>query len=175
MRKGGPMMYPLFGNKNVKTAEELRNVGRRRQQKTRTHESWSLDEVDALRVPILSGPQLVYSSNSQRRWNARLNKQVGIYSPCQAYCDQVAAVLSGQEIGFQCFGYAEHNQNANFQALNTIDIWLVNVLDEDESPLLDRIMNACSNVSSLFLFESELSKQCVKKLETFIQDVEVAF
>lgn len=167
-------MYPLFGNKNVKTAEELKNVGRR-QRPVKQVEPWALDEVDALRVPILSGPQLVYSSNQQRRWNAPLNKQIGIYSLSQHYCEQVAAVLSSQQIGFQCFGYAEHNQSANFQALNSIDIWLVNVRDEDDSPLLDKIMNACSNVSSLFLFDATLSKQCAKKLEAFIQETELAF
>lgn len=168
------MMYPLFGSKNVKTAEELRSVGRRQPQAKKS-ESWALDEVDALRVPVLSGPQLVYSSNQTRRWNAPLNKQIGIYSPSQRYCEQVAAVLSSQQVGFQSFGYAEHNQSANFQALNSIDVWLVNVRDEDDSPLLDKIMNACSNVSSLFLFDSTLSKQCTKKLEAFIQETEVVF
>jgi hypothetical protein len=167
------MMYPLFGNKNVKTAEELRNVGRR-SLKSAPVASWSLDEVDALRVPILSGPHLVYSSNSKARWNALEIKQIGIYSPSQRFCEQAAAVISGQRLAVQCFGYAADNQQASFQALNSIDIWLVNVLDEDESPLLERIMNACSNVASLFLFDSMLSKQCVRKLEDFIQETGVA-
>src|SRR5690606_12117505 len=130
-------------SKNVKTAEELRNVGRRSSIKSRTVESWGLDEVDALRVPILSGPQLAYSSNAKARWNApsTSTRQIGIYSPSQTFCEKAAAVISAHQLSFQCFGFAEHNQHVNFQALHTIDIWLVNVLDEDESPLLDRIMN----------------------------------
>lgn len=162
------MMYPLFGSKNLATAEDLRNVGRKK-SKPRIVESWSLDEVDALRVPIVS----VASSSNVRRWNAPEIKQIGIYSPSKKFCEQVAGMLSSRSFSFQCFGLAEQQQN-NIQMLNSIDIWLVNVLDEDESPLLETIMEACSTVSSLFLFDSVLGKQSLDKLETFIQQNQTA-
>jgi hypothetical protein len=168
------MMYPIFGSKNVKTAEELRNVGRRSKVKSASVDSWSLDEVDALRVPILSGPQLVYSSNAKTRWNAPSSRQIGIYSCSQTFCEKAASVISAHKMAFQCFGFAEQHQDINFQALHNIDIWLVNVLDDDESPLLDRIMNICSNVSSLFLFDPTLSQNSIKKLEAFIQESALA-
>ncbi len=168
---GVTMSFSLFGNKNLKTAEELRHVGQRKP--TVINQDWALDEVDALRVPILSGPQLVYSSNSQRRWNARCSKQVGVYSPSANYCEAVARVLSLHNVKFQCFGYSEQTQGSSFQAFSNIDAWLVNVLDEDESLLLDKIMSASSEVSSLFLFDKVLSRSCVKKLESFIEDSDI--
>lgn len=162
---GEPMMYPLFGSKNLATAEDLRNVGRKK-NRPRIVDSWSLDEVDALRVPILSSA----SSSNVRRWNAPAIKQIGIYSTSKRFCEQVAALVPARNFSFQCFGLAEQDHFQNQRALNSIDIWLVNVLDEDESPLLDSIMNVCANVSSLFLFDTELGKQSLQKLTTFIQE-----
>lgn len=163
------MMYPLFGSKNLATAEDLRSVGRKK-SKPRVVESWSLDEVDALRVPILP----VASSSNVRRWNAPEIKHIGIYSPNKKFCEQVASLLSSTSFSFQCFGFADQEQQSKLQSLNGIDIWLVNVLDEDESTLLETIMEACSTVSSLFLFDAVLGKQSMDKLQTFIQENQTA-
>lgn len=157
------MMYPLFGSRNLKTAEELRNVGRNK-TRSRVVDAWSLDEVDALRVPILSDS----GASKVRPWNAPEIKQIGIYSPNKHFCESVASLLPDRYFSFKCFGYGHQDQQQNLAALKSVDIWLVNVLDEDESSLLDSIMQASSAVSSLFLFESVLGKQSVTKLKHFI-------
>lgn len=163
------MMNALFGTKNMTTSDQLRSVGRRKVNIVDV-DSWSLDEVDALRVPILSGPQLAYSSNSKNRWNADRVRQIGIYSPSREYCGQLTKQMTAYGVGVQCFGYDEAHSQMNFHDLNAIDMWLVNITDDDESEVLDRVMNICTNTASLFLSETVLSKQCGKKADDFIKE-----
>ncbi len=78
--------------------------------------------------------------------------------------------------GFEAFSFSDSAQTSSFriEQANLMDLWLIHMQDEDESPWLDLVLDLGAEKSSLFLCEDTLSHQCFKKIETFMLETNQA-
>ncbi len=187
-----------FGFSNVKTRDELRAVGRSARTKAdalKSSEDWGLDANDALFVPILANSKerhisnfkshvlsdsafskAKYESNESNPYGVNasddsvilVRTRLGIYSSSAAYCEKLELALPKDTFECNYFGLSDSMGPKKLAQALSIDIWIVNLLDEDETPALDEVMNICSEKTCLFLLEKEPTTQCLSKLEEFL-------
>ncbi len=258
------MFKHKFGESNVKTPEELKQVKIGSSARKRAAEVWSTDEYDALHVSILdseikrnekkstkfasnlinpfgvydgeavplveepvddksiatdlvdSVPVLTPESNSEvitvaseqaealvelddesldalfkelhspqagevasptaAADNATDSKQVtgngliGVYSPNLAFITSVQKELELLgEAWVYCFDGCQGTKALDSAPqLSSIDTWVINLTDDDESEVLDTILDASADASTMYLSGSILSKRCKQKLKDFI-------
>lgn len=177
------MKFQFFGSRNLRTADDLRSVGK---PKTQIHkrDDWNLDAVSALRVPILGSLQTEtktkYVSSIERTSQPNRSshilrlvetdltpslQHVGIYSPCANTRRELHAQIASMAMSVSVFD-AESIDIENAAQMNA---WLIHMQDEDESPFLDAILDLDTYEQSLFLCEALLTDQCLKKVKEFIQ------
>ena len=183
------MKFQLFGNRNVRTSEELKSVGQRKNT-LRKMDDWRIDSVSALQVPILSSKKASASEASSQANEAlspavndhltlvdstlSLPKKVGIYSYSQAYCSDLCDKLNASGLDVFSFSSDKNSSEFSIKDANLMDIWLIHMTDEDESTCLESVLELGANVSSLFLFEQSLTDQCLKKVQGFMLETKRA-
>ena len=186
------MKFQLFGSKNVKTAEELRSVGRKKRV-VRKYEDWGIDPVTALRTPIISSnrssaltnsavsslhtPEQSVSKTPHLKLVSKvstLRKKIGIYSSSKDYCLDLSKQLCKDELELVSFVTDSSDRKFCLEAANAIDAWLIHMTDQDESPWLECVLNLGANVASLFLFEENLTDQCLNKVQAFMLEAKQA-
>ncbi|MFT6028423.1 MAG: hypothetical protein ACI8O8_000147 [Oleiphilaceae bacterium] len=175
------MKFQLFGSKNVRTPEELRSVGRRKST-LRKIDDWRIDSVSALRVPIISSK--VSSSQAIRLVSNNYlrdvslpkssRKKVGIYSSSIEYCSELSAQLLATDLEVFSFSNKQSASDFKLEEANAMDAWLIHMDDADENPWLDCLLDLGASVSSLFLFEQSMTKQCLNKIQEFMLETRCA-
>jgi hypothetical protein len=175
------MKFQLFGSKNVRTSEELRSVGRRKST-LRKMDDWRIDSVSALRVPIISS-NVTSTQATKLVSNKHLRdvslpkfsrKKVGIYSSSAEYCSELCAQLHATDLEVFSFSNEQSSSGFKMEEASTMDAWLIHMDDADESPWLDCVLDLGASVSSLFLFEQSLNKQCLNKIQEFMLETKRA-
>ena len=191
------MNLHLFGANSIKSKNDLQKVNiPTSAQESKEDDIWSTGEQDALHIPILGShlaeeplendlsPDLlnpfgVYIAESSIEIIPTLCKEsmpaqqeskgrVGIYAPSQSYVNSLKQELSHlTDAPLVCLdGSMTETQ---MKSLGAISMWIVNLSDEDESPLLDQVLDASTECPTLYLSGS-LSKHCKNKIWDFVHE-----
>lgn len=168
------MKYQFFGGKATKPADKLKSVRPNMDEMEQAH-GWGLDPVSALRVPIIASRKKAQKSFSLAGLNEAIRlKKLGIYSISKDFSRQLVEQLSASDIDVFSFTAEQELSPCKIETVNSMDAWLIHMDDEDESPLLDSILGVGSQVASLFLFEQNLTKQCLNKIDEFMLETRQA-
>lgn len=95
---------------------------------------------------------------------------IGIYAESPEYVESLRKELERfTDIPLQCFD-ASTSKEA-FNASNDITMWIINLSDDDESELLDDVLDASTECQTLYL-SGGLSKHCKSKIWDFVHESE---
>jgi len=186
----------MFGASNVKSEGELRKVNIPLGNPGVT-DAWAMGEEDALHIPIIASQ--LHDSSADESYSPDLLNPFGVYMPkkesknipviktrlannesiekatigvyaptsiaAKTLCSELAQLTDTTIQAFDA-SMDEHDiesASCNFTA------WIIDLSDEDESPLLDQALEASTECSTLYL-SGALSKQCKQKIRSFIDE-----
>lgn len=95
--------------------------------------------------------------------------RVGIYSTSAEYCQIVERQFKACDFECNYFGLSKSLGPQKLKQALSIDLWVVNLNDEDENEALNTIMDICVERTALFLVESMPTSQCLSKLHQFLE------
>ena len=160
------MKYQFFGGKSAKPADKLKTV-RPKTYKIASGD-WGLDANSALRVPLMGGAQTKAVFSLQSLSDEIRLKKLGIYSKSLVFSQRLIEQVSSAEIDVFSFTADKDYEEFHLNQANSMDAWLIHMDDEDESLWLDCVLDLGAEKASLFLFESDLTKQCLNKIDEFM-------
>jgi len=109
-------------------------------------------------------PSVIFSDDSKVT-------TLGVYSRSVSYRQQIQNLLASYDLNIKVFG------SADIETLMTkgadISVWVIDLSDEEDCPVLDLLLDKYGNVESLFLFESTPSSKCISKLKSFAQNIDL--
>jgi hypothetical protein len=103
--------------------------------------------------------------------NASTVKTLGVFSKSVAYKNQIQTLLACYDLNIKVFGPAD--KDALIDRGADISVWVIDLSDEEDCPVLDLLLDKYGNVESLFLFESTPSSKCISKLKSFAHNIEL--
>lgn len=95
---------------------------------------------------------------------------VAIYSPDDDYAKSLIDELSCHHPNLEFVRVSELNSDKLFDPNTKPSALFINMSDEDESPLLDLLLDQSDEIESLFLCDTSLSKGCYGKIEKFMKE-----
>jgi len=157
---------------------------------------WLTGEQDALHIPLLSAELNNESSDNQLSPNllnpfgiyitkTKQNKQKFVQKPAQSNSKPVIGVyaltkestlslqkvLVAQHPELSVLNFDSSMSNEEFKQrtcnMSCSSMWIVNLSDDDESPLLGSVLESSAACSTLYL-SGALSTQCKHKINDFI-------
>jgi len=103
--------------------------------------------------------------------NDLIMTSLGVYSKSAAYGHQIQTTLASYDLNIHVFGPG--NLEALLEIGDNITVWVIDLSDEEDCPVLELLLEEYGDVPSLFLSEITPSSKCISKIMTFIQQNEL--
>ena len=133
------------------------------------------EETIELKTPPESGnlcddafENLQQSSIPKPTVEASIDRVIGVYASSELYVKSIAKELSSYgEAEIHCFDSSM--SESELRDDTKINMWVVNLSDDDEGLLLDSILELSTDYPTLYLSGS-LSKHCKQRIKSFIEN-----
>lgn len=144
--------------------------------KGREVDKWNLDaegvtpEVLDQKTESIAAETHSYESNASDSTEAAMQNVVAIYTPSEEYASVLIEALANFKTNTQFVRYTASNAKHFTGDKLKANSFIVNMTDEDESDLLDQLLEAHEDASTLFLCEQTISDQCIAKAKLFLDE-----
>jgi len=166
---------------------------------TATDEAWGTGATDALRVPILARAHdehiLIQDTTTEQLAQHSLQNPtndscssndsifisskteiktsgLGLYTKSTLYGEKMSKLLDGYGLDIEIFG---PDSEAKTSEIDVCSAWIVDMSNEDDCPILDKLIDRCNEVPALFFFEQKQTKTSLEKLKGFIDTTGLLF
>lgn len=99
---------------------------------------------------------------------------VGVYSPSDSYAEKLIKTMTPENPTIHFIRYDDSNAQHFAETAIKATAFIINMTDDDESELLDRLLDEHGDKSTLFLCDPLISDKDSSKVQTFLEEQNLA-